>query len=154
MSRDEQKNPQPVEDGRLRVVIDTREQTPWEFPEHLVVTRRGTLDAGDYALDGDTFAIERKSLADYVATVGAQWERFQRELERMPRDAARVVIVEATVAEVVNHEYPQEMRPSYIIHRTARLTLQGVTVLFCGDHVTAAGVAYRILKARRKELEG
>ena len=75
----------------LRIVIDTREQQPWHFPRHLAAVSRGTLSAGDYALEGDRgFAIERKSLPDFVGTISSGWERFRRELERMPAGAARV----------------------------------------------------------------
>ena len=79
----------------LRIIIDTREQRPWRFPPEAAFVRRGTLSAGDYALEEDTaFAIERKSLDDFIGTVSTGWERFQRELERMGGYAARCVIVE------------------------------------------------------------
>lgn len=139
---------------RLSLIVDTREQRPWWFPEELVELRRGTLVAGDYAIDGDGFAIERKSLSDFVGTVVAGWDRFLRELQRMPMLPARVIIVEATLSDLTDREYPQGANPKFLLSRVAELTLSGVSVLFAGDAVRAAGMAYRIFKRRQEHLAG
>jgi ERCC4-type nuclease len=145
----------------MRIIIDTREQTPWSFPA-TVETARGTLQAGDYALAGDTWAIERKSLDDFLGTVSTGWERFQRELDRMPWEAAKVVIVEGefgqccfrsgVAGEIVgpSHNHPM-LSPSFVASRVAELTMAGVSVLFAGDPGQAAALAYHLL--RRRELE-
>ena len=55
--------------GEFRIIIDTREQTPWSFPPEIPV-EIGTLKTGDYALAGDdAFAIERKSKDDFLGTI-------------------------------------------------------------------------------------
>jgi ERCC4-type nuclease len=65
----------------LRIVIDTREQTPWSWEPSDAITTVAGLNAGDYALLADTepvrgkdrlavrFAIERKSLEDFLGTI-------------------------------------------------------------------------------------
>jgi ERCC4-type nuclease len=90
----------------LSIVIDTREQAPWGWEPHLATTRVQGLAAGAYALEIDCeqvkrretlavrFAVERKSLDDFLGTISTGWERFQRELDRMELFPARVVIVE------------------------------------------------------------
>lgn len=141
----------------LDIVVDTREQTPWVFPVELATVRRGTLNAGDYALDGDyNFAIERKSLDDYVGTVSRDWDRFQRELDRMraAQFPALVVIVEGGLLQIILGQYNGATLPKFIIKRTAQLIMQGCAVVFADNPETAAGMAYRILKERHQEING
>jgi ERCC4-type nuclease len=88
----------------LKIIIDTREQSPWSFPPECAVTVRGTLSAGDYAIYGDdSFAIERKSLDDFLGTISSGWERFQRELKRMESASfpARIIIVEGDFVSIM-----------------------------------------------------
>ncbi len=63
--------------------VDTREQTPLEFP-HLP-SIRGTLTTGDYGLDAlpRHMCVERKSVADLIGSLTTDRARFERELERM-----------------------------------------------------------------------
>lgn len=90
------------------VVIDTREQRPFEFAgltsdaRHgrrplVVPTVVGTLGQGDYSLAGlqDVVAVERKSLADLYGTLGQGRERFERELERLAGLLWAAVVIEA-----------------------------------------------------------
>ena len=143
-------------DARLRIVIDTREQQPWSFGD-LAAVSRGALPAGDYAVAGDFgFAVERKSLDDFAATVVSGRARFERELERM-REAdfpARVIIVEADWMDVLRHEYASPaIPPALILRRVAELTMDGVAVLFCGNPTGAAGLCWRILLERSLRLQ-
>ena len=154
----------------LNIVIDTREQAPWAFDPSDVVTEVHGLGAGDYALLEDCekvkgrktlavrFAIERKSLDDYIGTISGGWDRFQRELVRMENFPARVVIIESDFDKCCFIETEQgieppdhnhhRLTPSFIKRRTAELTMQGVCVLFCGNAELAAGMALRIFKRR------
>ena len=126
--------------------------------------------AGDYALADDCeavrgrealavrFAIERKSLDDFLGTISVGWDRFQRELVRMEAFPARVVIVEGNFAECCfsgdegcvippPHNHPS-LRPAFVARRIAELTMMGVSVLFAGDAQLAAGLAYRVFRRR------
>lgn len=148
-------NLKPKADGQSRMVVlvDTREQTPWAFPDEYVETRRATLNYGDYALEGDLFSVERKSLDDFVGTVSTGWERFCRELWRMPDALPRVVVVEGTFKRILNHEYSHPaVQPKLVVSRIAALTLAGVSVLLCDNHVMAAGMAYRMFRWRQAQL--
>lgn len=150
----------------LRVVIDTREQRPWSFPAGLVEAAVGTLRTGDYALAGDdAFAIERKSLDDFLGTVSTGWERFMREIGRMEGAgfAARVVIVEAdleaccfresTAGEIIPpaHNHPL-LSPQFVLKRVAELAFMGVAVLFAGSPDHAAALAYALLSERSSHV--
>ena len=146
----------------LRVVIDTREQRPWAFPPDLAEVSRGTLRTGDYALAGDdAFAIERKSLDDFLGTISSGWERFLREIGRMEGAgfAARCVIVEADFEACCFHQTAagelvppahshQQLSPRFVARRIAELSFMGVSVLFAGCADYAAALAYAHLCER------
>ena len=86
----------------MKIIIDTREQRPFEFlgQNGDITTERGTLALRDYSLAGltDRVAVERKSLADLVMCLGEgrRGERFQRELMRAAALEAFAVVVESS----------------------------------------------------------
>lgn len=148
------------------IIIDTREQRPWTFPESVSV-RRGTLRTGDYAIDGDeSFAIERKSIDDFLGTVFSGWERFLREISRM--DGAgfpcKVVIVEGDIHDFLfrqdafgnitapNHNHPR-ITPMAALGRISDLCFENVITLFCKDETTAAAMALSLLLKRNQQNE-
>ena len=147
----------------MHVTIDTREQTPWTFPAWVRVCR-GTLPTGDYALAGDAWAVERKTLDDFLGTVSTGWERFLREIERMNGWRAKAIIVEADfsaccfreapaggVILAPDHSHPR-LTPAFACSRIAELTMRGVSVLFAGSHEQGAALCYHLLRQREVEL--
>ncbi len=76
------------------ILVDTREQTPWEFA---YPTLRGSLKTGDYSVQGleNVVSLERKSLGDLVQSVTWERERFIREVERLATFPVRAIVVEA-----------------------------------------------------------
>ncbi|MDB4403251.1 ERCC4 domain-containing protein [bacterium] len=140
--------------AKLQIIVDTREQTPWHFsPELVDVTKRG-LSAGDYSLLHDSlYAIERKSVDDFVGTVSSGWERFLRELARMEGMVARTIIVEGSMMRIIDHDYNHpRVLPSFVLKQVATLSLMGVSVLFADNPALAAGLAYKILKERNDQI--
>jgi len=154
----------------LRIVIDSREQTPWAWDSNDAVTEIRTLVTGDYALAEDCeemkgrkslavrFSIERKSLDDFIGTISVGWERFKRELVRMESFPFRVIIVEGDYADVCfsdsgdgiippEHNHPM-MRPAFVGRRIAELTSCGISVLLAGNPQLAAGLAFRVFRRR------
>lgn len=145
----------------MKITIDTREQTPWHFDENLAEVTIGTLRVGDYAVTGDTgFAIERKSLDDFLGTISKGWARFQREIFRArERGFTLPVIVEGRLESVLFHldEFgavcpPQhehfKLTPAFVLKRIGELQQIGASVFFaeCADY--AAAVAYAMLFER------
>lgn len=139
---------------RLSIVIDTREKQPWAFPGELATTKRGTLAAGDYALEHDWgFSIERKSVNDLIGTITSDWDRLQRELTKMG-DGLKIIIVEGTFGDIVMHNYDHpKVCPAFAIKRIVDLAYARTQIFFAGDPVQAAGLCYAILKRRSKDLE-
>lgn len=65
------------------LVIDTREQKPYEFPG-ITDTITKQLGVGDYTHEGfeNTYAVERKTLDDLATSVGSERLRFENEIRR------------------------------------------------------------------------
>lgn len=141
---------------RLHIVIDTREQQPWHFPSHLAVVSRGCLPVFDYALEGDPgFAIERKSLNDFIGSIASGWDVFLRRFDKVPQWPAKIVIVEGNISQILAQEYNHpDVKPKFIIRQISVLTMMGVAILFADNPTTAAGLAYRILLERHDQIHG
>ena len=81
----------------ITIVIDTREQRPYAFPNAVV----RSLPSGDYSIDGleDRVAIERKSKADAFSSLGRHRGRFEREIQRLALMQFAAVVIEASLAD-------------------------------------------------------
>lgn len=150
----------------IAITIDTREQTPLHFDECFVKVSRGTLKTGDYAITGDSgFAVERKSLDDFVGTIGSGWERFQRELYRA-KDAgfpSFPIVVEARLTDIMfivsddgkieppPHDH-NKMTPGFILKRIGEICQLGGVVSFADGPIEAAALVYSILHARNQVI--
>jgi ERCC4-type nuclease len=53
----------------LPVTVDTREQRPLGMPPDYATCTPGALPVGDYALTGDGWYVERKSVDDLIASI-------------------------------------------------------------------------------------
>jgi ERCC4-type nuclease len=98
------------------IIVDTREQTPWCFPEDQQVVRAG-LPAGDYSIRGyeETIALERKSLNDLVSTVIHQRDRFFKELVKLKSYRRKLVVVEGDVSDIFELRYNSKAHPFSIL---------------------------------------
>jgi len=123
-----------------RILIDSREQLPFAFdPAHAVTVRRA-LASGDYSLDGyeDKVAVERKSLDDFVGSVVRGRERFTAELRRLEQYEVACVVVEATIEDVLEHQYRAGVHPNAIFGAALSIIVDhGIPVYFCGDRQIA-----------------
>lgn len=84
------------------IIIDTREQLPYAFPDDWQCLRQA-LPTGDYTLLGfqDSFLIERKSLNDLLGCLFTP--RFKRELERLRQVQHSFLVVEASLWKIHHH---------------------------------------------------
>lgn len=147
------------------ITIDTREQTPWHFDPTRVRVHRGTIRTGDYCVTGDSgFAIERKSLDDFLGTIGHGWQRFQREIFRAREAGFHMpIIVEARFTDFLftvsklgtiespQHEHPR-MTPGLVLKRIGQLEHMGASPRFADGPIEAAMWATTILYARYQDL--
>ncbi len=134
----------------LKVVIDTREQEPWEFPGIRSVRR--SLKFGDYTLAGleHKAVIERKSAADLAHTMTKDFHRGCREILGAKEEGIELfIIVEATMDRA--RDEMQRYSPTRVFERTlARFaTVAGVSPIFTGGRKSAARLAVALLETFR-----
>jgi hypothetical protein len=131
----------------LEILVDTREQYPWKFSAQQAVTRRQAIPAGDYALEADgtiVAAVERKSLADLVATMTSGKLRYLlAALAELPHAA---VVVEDRYSAIFKLTF---VRPAVVAEGLAEAQVRYPTVpiMFCETRPLAQEWAYRFLGA-------
>jgi ERCC4-type nuclease len=120
----------------LRIVTDTREQEPYEFPGEGVSIVRRALPAGDYSIEGREaeFAVERKSLADFVQTVIRGRERFRKELLKLQTYRRACVVIEGGIPDITQARYPGGAHPASVLGTVLSIIVAyGIPVYLCGD---------------------
>lgn len=138
----------------MKIVVDTREKTPWLFKGVATVKRR--LRAGDYSVVGleERVAIERKTLDDFVRSLTAERSRFFRELAILRRYDFAAVVVEASLTDIRAGDYFADFKPKTVLALAIDVeVVQGVSVVFAGDR--EAAIAWSVLALdRARELHG
>ena len=140
----------------LTIIIDTREQKPWMFDEHLTANRK--LDTGDYSVEGleHILAIERKRNVAEVANNITE-SRFKDVVDRLKSFKYSFVLLEFDLNNVL--EYPIgstipkrlwgkiRISPQYILKHITDLQVEhGIHVVFCGSSGNAEKLALSIMK--------
>ncbi len=97
----------------MRIIIDSREQAPYDFRGYDVEVETATLSVGDYSLPGfaDRVSIERKSIDDLISCLTQGRDRFERELAKGRAYDFFAVVVEASLADVYQGKYVSNMAP-------------------------------------------
>jgi ERCC4-type nuclease len=139
------------------LIVDTREQNPFQFPGWDVELRQGALTTGDYSLAGfeDRVAVERKSLDDLVGCfMGEDRTRFEKELARARSYELFSVVVEAGLEDVAQGRYTSNMKPQAALQTvTAFFVRYGVPFMFCGTRKGAEYLTGSLLSKHLYEIE-
>lgn len=119
------------------IIVDTREQLPYDFAPWPVLTK--ALPSGDYSILGHetAFAVERKSLSDLAGCIFT--DRFKAELKRLSEFKHAFLAIEANIYRIKNH-LPRQSKanPQSILGFLHSIPLlYGVNVLFLDDRETA-----------------
>ncbi len=98
-----------VKENGFTIVIDSREQRPYQFPGAVVQA----LPTGDYSIVGltDRVTIERKSKSDAYSSLGHGRARFRRELERLALFDYAAIVVEDSVPGFLQRPPHSKMNP-------------------------------------------
>jgi len=129
------------------IVIDTREQLPYTFPSPCSVQRR-VLSTGDYSLCGleELVFVERKSLDDLAATLGnpQRRKRFYNELARAQAARHKVILVEGSTRDILEHRYTGGINPVSLYTLVLALQIHDpwLSVHFAGDRQQAIAFLY------------
>ena len=148
----------------LPIIIDTREQHPWNFyeDEDKATTTRHKLDTGDYSVAGyeHRICIERKSLIDWVNTIVNSHNRFHVELLRMRDYDRSFVIIEGSVDDIMHKKYEtpaikRNISPETIIKMSIGIMMKypWVQVVLADNRYSAKIVALNILRQYWKAHE-
>lgn len=91
----------PTRPEPFLIYCDTREKCPPPFPEGVTLVRAsmGEADYTTEALQG-VAVVERKSVADYVQSIGRDRERFDDEIRRLREYRWKCIVVEGDLSAV------------------------------------------------------
>lgn len=126
------------------IVVDTRESLPLGFPGS---TSQG-LRTGDYAVKGmeERCAIERKELSDFLACVGRERARFERELERMAAMEYAAVVIEANLSNIVHGTEYSRVRPMSAVNSILAWSVKyRLPFFFAGNRRSCRSMVYHLL---------
>lgn len=145
--------------GRIiRVIQDSREQNPWEFPSSFTFGRelwtveveRAGLQEADYALADfpGRVAIERKAdLGELIGNLTGGRERFWRELDRLASYETVLLIVETgSFLDAQVGEYRSEMNRASLLASIHAIEEKRIPVLFPGSREKAAAHALSVFR--------
>jgi ERCC4-type nuclease len=143
------------------IVCDSREKQPLVFEG--CETVRGGLPIFDYALFSDFgFAVERKSLKDFVSSVALQ-KNFARELRKLSRARAAgfprlFYVLDCNREDIEIFDFSRfknrRVTPQFIYRQLSILEyVHGVHCVFSGDVLGAARDICRLLKRRAEDLK-
>ncbi|MFH1108733.1 MAG: ERCC4 domain-containing protein [Planctomycetota bacterium] len=128
------------------IIIDSREQNPLDFPT--LTATVGTLDTGDYSIVGLTnlVAVERKSIDDLLTCIGRERDRFKRELQRLRAYRFRLLVVEASAADLEAGQWRSNLKPAHVVGSLAAWCVQyGLPIWLAGDHGAAGRFVEKFL---------
>lgn len=140
----------------VEVIVDTREQTPWDLSPLKMTT--GTLEVGDYSLSclpKHELAIERKSLEDFISCCAGERERYERQLLRLRGCRYGLVVVECSWNQLEFGQWRSKVTPKSVTGSVLGWMAEGVPFLFAHDHKRASELVRRYLYilARRRWRE-
>lgn len=135
------------------IIIDSREQKRLNlnFPFEV-----NNLNFGDYSIDNpelnDMVFIERKSLPDFISTLGRGLERFTNEIERAQlNNAYLVILVEDTIEHAMSFNHlpyiHAKIHPDCIFHNIREILQRysNIQFIFSDGRREAARILKRIL---------
>ena len=133
----------------LSIVRDSREQVPFRFDGLPVTVEIGTLEAGDYSLRGfeRRVAVERKELGDLVGCLGADRQRFERELCRLRGYDAAAVVIEAPVVALRTGRYLGRLDAGAAWQSVLAFSMRyRMPFIWCQDRADAEAVTFDLLR--------
>lgn len=129
----------------LPIVIDSREQQPYDYPGAVVMALR----SGDYSLFGceTRVAIERKTLSDAYSSLGGGRKRFERELERLSGMDYAAIVIEATLEEFLRAPAFSKMNPKAAMNSLLAWSVKyHVCIFFAGSRRYGQTLTFRLLE--------
>ena len=140
----------------MKIIIDTREQRPFDFSAFGAETMTGSLPTGDYSIAGmeNIVSVERKELSDILNCLGSERERFFRELDRLRGYEAAAIVIESPLAVIAAGRYRSRINPKSAIQSIIAIQAQyRLPVFFAKDRTEAAGYVFHFLRHFQNMIE-
>lgn len=133
------------------IIVDTREQRPFDLTFAGVPIVTGTLSTGDYSLQGHEaagIAIERKSLPDLFGCCGASRERFEREIIRLAEFRFAAIVIEGDLYQIARTPPGHtQMKPRSVLSSIVAWQVRHrVHFVPCPNRAFAARITWRLLE--------
>ncbi len=129
------------------IIIDTREQKPWEFPMFRI--KRKALKYGDYSVAGyeKQIIIERKSIADLFQSFTKTRSRMVIRLEEMGKFQYSALIVEGDIWDILKGHKRSQVNGRLLFGSVAALCAsRGVAFILAGDRLGAQTAAQHLIE--------
>jgi len=127
------------------IVIDSREQHPYEFNGAVVKA----LKSGDYSILSleDRVSIERKTKEDAYSSLGAGRARFEKEIKRLSEYDYSAIVIESNLDDFLHAPPFTEMNPKAAMNSLVSWSIKyKVFIFFASDRLHAKALVYRILE--------
>jgi DNA excision repair protein ERCC-4 len=132
----------------MMLIVDTREQKPYLniFKKINQKYLRKKLDVGDYSLKNyeNKFAIERKTLDDFICSITRGRKRFEKELEKAKSFEYFALIIECSFYDIKNRNYYSKIEPEVILSTIFKWSTKYKIPIFFMD--TRVGGALAVVK--------
>jgi ERCC4-type nuclease len=142
--------------NNFTIIVDTREQHPWEFQDHSVANKK--LNTGDYSVEGleNILCIERKNgIAELANNITEK--RFKDVINRMAEFKHAYILIECDYDQLMNYpigsSIPKRLwnkikiSPGFILKFINDLSIDyNIHVIFCGCPSWAEKTALSIMK--------
>lgn len=140
----------------MKIVIDSREQRPFDFQPFGAETIISTLPSGDYSIAGmETYvSVERKELSDLLNCLGSERPRFFRELERLRSYEAAAIVIESPLSAIAAGHYRSRISPQSAIQSLIAIQAQfRLPVFFAKDRTEAEMYVFHFLRHFQNMIE-
>lgn len=148
-------------DNEFTIIIDTREQKPWNFEHHAKANHK--LDTGDYSIEGleNLLAIERKrNVAEFANNITEK--RFVDVVERLSKMQYAFILFEFDMDQVMSYpigsDIPKRLwdkiriSPAFLLKHIVDLQItHNIKIVFCGNSDNAEKMALSIMRRVYKE---
>lgn len=141
----------------MKIIVDTREQEPLTFSlKEDIQIGRDKLECGDYSIagydlpgDDGSIIIERKqNCNELCGNLGANWERFQKELEKMAEYKHKMILVcGPNNFPYIHGRGYTKLHPNFVYKQLSIIHIKyGIPTIFAGTREDAEEYMYRYFK--------
>ena len=142
-----------VTTDNITTLVDSRENLPYAFSGPTEVTG---LAVGDYSVKGleNCITLERKTADDLIGSLTKGRDRFERELFKLKSYDYAALIIETSLADIINGNYYSDMNPKSVIQSLVAFSIRfRLPVWFAGSRAWGQRLTESLLCKYAAETE-